>query len=252
MKLFTNKVILFLTFVLWAGACSDAEKPLDTPATAQKETIKKVEAVQVPAKKEEKPKTQKAAVKKQETLSEEKAVQLLKAWDEKLSTLNTYFEQTTAYDGVLISRSEGFLYYDKNKNFLRLDTLTDGTTIEQSAVTDKKTIIVLDENGKEVTTLSWEDWQQGQPNKALFDFGNYSRLLTQHTVALESQNEKQAVLALRPKEGEEYVLYLTLDKEDGFPQIITIVSDLMKTEATLSKTVKNKTLSDNIFGGFFK
>ena len=86
----------------------------------------------------------------------------------------------------------------------------------------------------------------------MFDFGNYSRLLTQHTVALESQNEKQAVLALRPKEGEEYVLYLTLDKKDGFPQIITIVSDLMKTEATLSKTVKNKTLSDNIFGGFFK
>ena len=124
----------------WYPWCDEAfekaekeEKPAKK-AAAKKPAAKKTTAKKAAAGEEEKPAkkvaakkpaakkvaVKKAAVKKQETLSEEKAVQLLKAWDEKLSTLNTYFEQTTAYDGVLISRSEGFLYYDKNTSLFSL------------------------------------------------------------------------------------------------------------------------------------
>ncbi len=176
----------------------------------------------------------------------------LKQWDKKLNTLETDFEQTTSYDGVEISRSQGKLFYDKPQNRLRLDTLNPQGEMEQSAVTDKKDIVILDENNQHVTTLSWADWQQGQPNQALFDFGNYTALVERHNASVQSQNAQTAVLVLTPKEGEEYTLYLTLSKKDHFPQTITIHSDLMVTRANLKNTHKNTPLPADVFGGFHK
>ena len=174
----------------------------------------------------------------------------LRAWDSNLQFLKTRFEQTTTYDGVPISKSQGMLFYDKNKNMLRLDTTdTDGKT-EQTAITDKKQILILDGQGHEITTLSWEEWQKGQPNQALFDFGNYTALLARHNVVGTGNNQ----LKLTPKEGEKYTLYLTLSQEDYFPQKIKIVSDLMETEAVLTDIQKNKPLAFDTFrqGGLFK
>ena len=178
------------------------------------------------------------------------AVINLKAWDKKLKFLKTNFEQTTSYDGVTVSKSQGTLYYDKEKNLLRLDTLDSDGKTEQSAVTDKKQILILDGQGNEITTLSWQEWQQGQPNQALFDFGNYTALLARHNAKLQENN----VLLLTPKEGEEYTLYLTLDKDDYFPRVIKIVSDLTVTEADLTNTQKNNTLPFDTFraGGLFQ
>lgn len=172
----------------------------------------------------------------------------LKQWDKKLNTLKTNFTQTTQYDGVQISASSGTLFYQKNGNLLRLDTFTPDGTLDQSALTDKKTILILDGNGQPITTLSWEDWQQGQPNQALFDFGNYTALLDKHNVTLIHPY----VLQLTPKEGDSYSLFLTLSKEDYFPQTIKIISDLLVTQADLTHTSKNQPLDNTTFGGFNK
>ncbi len=184
------------------------------------------------------------------TLYPGEVVNRVKAWDKKLQFLKTNFTQTAQYDGVPVSKSVGVLYYDKDKNLLRLDTGDGEGHLDQSAVTDKQKILILDGQGREITTVSWAEWQQGQPNQALFDFGNYTALLARHNAVLK----EPYLLELTPKEGENYTLYLTLDPADYFPTKIKIVADLMQTEAVLSGTQKNQPLAFDTFraGGLFK
>lgn len=184
----------------------------------------------------------------QKTLYPGEVVLRLKQWDKKLNTLKTNFTQTTQYDGVQISASGGTLFYQKDGNLLRLDTFSPDGELDQSALTDKKDILILDNNGQQITTLSWTQWQQGQPNQALFDFGNYTALLDKHNVTLTSPYELQ----LTPKEGESYSLFLTLSQADYFPTTIKIVSDLLVTQADLTNTSKNQPLDKTTFGGFNK
>lgn len=259
MKPSINNILLAALLACCLAACSDEkpqpapteEKPQQTAAAPVQPAPAKPVAEKAPAPKPTpiKPQPQpKPAV----TYTAEQLAQRLKEWDKKLNTLSTRFEQTTSYDGVQVSRSQGTLSYDRERNLLRLDTLTRTGETEQSAVTNKKEIIILDETGAHVTTLSWADWQQGQPNQALFDFGNYTDLVDKHNAAVQSQTPQEAVLLLTPKEGEEYELYLTLGKEDFFPVSIAVKSDLMLTRADLSAARKNQPLSDDTFGGFFK
>ncbi len=264
MKPFISKFLFIICGCVVLAACSPKEEPsmpaIEETVTVEEEvlppTAQKLDTPQGPAEivqpAEEttaKP-AETAAAKTAKTLYPNEAVIRVKAWDDKLKFLKTRFEQTTTYDGVPVSKSQGVLYYDKDKNLLRLDTLdTDGKT-DQTAVTDKQKILILDGQGREITTLSWTEWQQGQPNQALFDFGNYTALLARHNAALQEPH----VLALTPKEGEKYTLYLTLDPKDSFPTNIKIVSDLMVTEAALLDIQKNQPLPFNTFraGGLFK
>lgn len=171
----------------------------------------------------------------------------LAAWDNNLQTLQTRFSQISEYDGMLISQSQGRIFYQKNGPKLRLDTL-DGESVLQTAQTDKKKIYILDEKGKDISTVSWKDWLAGQLNQALFDFGNYTQLLKKHAVSVQSVTDKQAVLRLAAKNKEDsYTLYVTVGAEDCFPQEITLESDLMKTTASLSKTQRNHPLEKTIF-----
>ena len=161
-------------------------------------------------------------------------------WDKKLTTLNTAFEQTTSYDGVVISRSHGKLFFQAQGQLLRLDTLNDEEKTEQTAVTDKKVLRILDASGKEITAMPWAEWVNGQPNKALFDFGHYTALLQAHQATVFDSTPQRTVLKLLPKDKSAgYTLYLLLDGKDYFPQSIIIESDLMKTQADLKHTVKN-------------
>ncbi len=170
-------------------------------------------------------------------------------WDTHLHTLQTYFVQTTEYDGTPISTSEGRIYYQQNGPKLRLDTL-ENKVPTQTALTDKKQIYVLDEKGKEITKVSWNEWLLGQPNQALFDFGNYTQLLQKHTVLVQEIGTKTVTLRLSPKQtGDNYTLYVRIDKETCFPQSITIESDLMQTKATLSNTKVNAALPKDLFKG---
>lgn len=252
MKPSINKLFLAALLAATLAACSD-DKPTPAPEAPQPQAAQEVSAPVIPAPKEQPKPAEKPAPAPQQnvTYSAQTLARRLKEWDKKLNTLSTRFTQTTSYDGVQVSRSQGTLSYDRANNFLRLDTLTPQDEVEQSAVTNKKEIIILDETGAHVTTLSWADWQQGQPNQALFDFGNYTALVDKHHAAVKSQTPQEAVLVLTPKEGEEYELYLTLSKRDFFPTEITIKSDLMVTKAQLSAARKNAPLAENIFGGFF-
>lgn len=252
MKPFINKGLCAVSACLVLAACSQKEEP-QKPAEVT-ETIVVEETVlpptaQKPAEvKETTPAPQAQITAK--TLYPNEALINVKAWDKKLKFLKTRFEQTAQYDGVPVSKSQGILYYDRDKQLLRLDTTNADGKTEQSAITDKKQIIILDGQGHEVTTLSWQEWQQGQPNQALFDFGNYTALLARHNVKLK----EPYLLELTPKEGGNYTLYLTLSKEDYFPQKIKIVSDLMETEAVLTDVQKNTPLAFDTFrqGGLFK
>lgn len=171
------------------------------------------------------------------------------AWDNKLTTLRTRFNQMTEYDGTLISQSRGQITYAKDGPKLRLDNL-EGEAVSQSALTDKKQIYILDERGKEISKISWAAWLNGQPNQALFDFGNYTELLAKHTFTIQEKNAEQAVLKLSPKTPEEnYTLYITVRADNCFPKQISIESDLMKTTAVLSNSQLNQTLPTDIFKG---
>lgn len=259
MKLFINRLTSVLSVGILLAACS--AKPEEQPAQVMEEET--VTLIQTPLQQpvvqpqeeqkvapvEEKKSTQQTVQPKKTLYPNEVLIQV-KAWDQKLKFLKTRFEQTSEYDGVPISKSQGTLFYDKAKNLLRLDTLNGDGDTEQSAITDKKQILILDGQGREITTLAWNEWQQNQPNQALFDFGNYAALLARHNATLK----EPYLLELTPKEGEQYTLYLTLSEADYFPTTIKIVSDLMVTEAKLSDIQKNKTLAFDTFraGGLFK
>ncbi len=265
MKLSINKFLLCAGACLVLVACSSKpeEQPVQksTPKTQHKvEEITETPAPKVTQaeQKQAAPKPQQASSKPAEktisqttkTLYPNEVLNNVKNWDQKLKFLKTHFEQTSEYDGVPISKSQGTLFYDKDKNLLRLDTLSVDGDVEQTAITDKKQILILDGKGNEITTLSWQEWQQGQPNQALFDFGNYTALLARHNAVLK----EPYLLELTPKEGEPYTLYLTLSEKDYFPTNIKIASDLMVTEAKLTDTQKNATLAFDTFraGGLFK
>lgn len=249
MKPFINNLLIGMSVGLMLAACSSKEEPQDQlPVIAETEIVQDpvlpatAQAVSAPVvTQEEKPVP---------STSANQGILNVKAWDQKLKFLTTHFEQVSQYDGVQISKSHGALYYDKAKNLLRLDTLNDEDKPEQTAITDKQQILILDGEGREVTTLSWAEWQQGQPNQALFDFGNYTALLARHHVI----EKEPYVLELTPKNGGNYTLYLTLSREDYFPTHIKIISDLMQTEATLANTQKNQPLAFDTFrlGGLFK
>ncbi len=169
------------------------------------------------------------------------------AWDKNMHTLQTDFTQTTEYDGVQISRSQGRIYYRQAGTRLRLDNL-DGGQITQSALTDKKQIYVLDEKGKRVTQVAWQEWLSGQPNQALFDFGRYTALLARHRTEEFSRSDGQVILRLTPKtQPAEYVLYVTLDEKTCFPQTLAVQADLIKTTALLTDPVLNADLKKDLF-----
>lgn len=268
MKRYISSVILSCLLGICVGGCSSKEQeqpasaPLNEPETIVVEELPAAQPaepapVQQPATQPTpepaKAPAQPAAPKNtssSKTLYPGEVLTRVKNWDQKLKFLKTNFTQVTSYDGVPVSTSQGVLYYDKAKNLLRLDTVnTDGKT-DQTAITDKKQILILDGQGNEVTTLSWQEWQQGQPNQALFDFGNYTALLARHNATLKEPH----LLELTPKEGEKYILYLTLSEKDYFPTTIKIVADLMQTQATLFDTQKNEVLPFETFraGGLFK
>ena len=255
MKQYINKFACALGACVWLVACSQKDEAPKKVAEVTETVVVEETVLPSTAEKlnEEKPAETKPApqpVAAAKTLYPGEVLTQLKAWDKKLQFLKTRFEQTTQYDGVPVSQSQGMLYYDRDKNMLRLDTTnTDGKT-EQSAVTDKKQILILDGQGHEITTLAWDEWQQGQPNQALFDFGNYTALLARHNAVLK----EPYLLELTPKEGEKYTLYLMLSEKDYFPTHIKISSDLMQTEAVLTDTQKNEPLDFDTFrqGGLFK
>lgn len=255
MKPFINNLLVLGIGAMIAGGCSSKES--EPASTSQLPVIEVIEQPVIPTEPAPAPKPvpeSKAApvppVKtvSAPTLTEQETVSRFNQWDQKLLSLKTSFVQTTEYDGVQVSQSKGILFYNKEHQLLRLDTLGEDGNVEQSAITNKKDILILDESGKHVTTLSWQEWQQGQANQALFDFGNYTALIERHHVKRTQPHQ----LVLTPKEGDPYTLYVTLSEKDFFPTELKIESDLLVTRAQLQQTQKNQPLDLTLFGGFVK
>lgn len=192
---------------------------------------------------------QKPAAAKASAAADEQKIILEKfaAWDGNLKTLSLSFEQATSFEGTEISASSGRLY--KKDNNIRLDTLQKGK-VTQSAVTDKKIIKILDEKGKLITQLSWQEWQAAQANKALFDFGNYKEVLKTHKVKEFGKTEGGYKLVLTPAAspaGESYLLEFLLNDKDYFPMQIAVSNGGTKTQTVLNDIRKNIKLDERIF-----
>ncbi len=231
-------MLLFVGVI--AAGCSHAKPAQDTSSVAAPSAETAALAVATPVVTP----TPKPSIPKAYVPSTDETIERLKEWDKNLHFLRTDFTQVTSYDGVEISRSKGRLFYQQDKRLLRLDTQDSDGTLIQSAVTDRKNLFMFDNKHHLITQLSWQEWQQSQPNQALFDFGNYTDLLNRHHI----QAVRPHYFALTPKSGNGYTLYLTLSAQDAFPTAIKLVSDGVTTQADLINTQKNKTLPQNIFG----
>lgn len=219
MKRFTNKILPFVCLCVCAVAGVCAEAGAKPAAESQKAAAPKDYAA------------------------------CFAEWDGKMHTLQIAFSQITEYDGIEVSRSAGRIFYRREGRRLRLDNL-DGDAVTQSALTDRKIILILDEKGKKISELDWNEWLSGQPNRALFDFGNYTDLLARHEVSVFERKGDLVILRLTPKQKtEDYVLYAALGAEDCFPVYLTLQSDLVKTTASLSDRKLNAALKKDVFKG---
>lgn len=189
---------------------------------------------------------QKPAVCDLKKINAERALAGLVAWDAKLKTLKADFEQATDFEGTPISSSEGKIY--KQDNNIRLDTFENGA-LAQSAVTDKKTIKIKDGQGDLITSLAWNEWSEGQTNKALFDFGNYGKVVKEHKVKSFNCAGKSYDLVLTPlKDGpESYELSFKLNPEDFFIEEISLQNQGVRTKTTLKNVKKNIKFKESLF-----
>ena len=276
MRRFINSVLFICCAAFLLGGCSD-NKPSTEKAVAstneaalvasdadqkeelviaEKSTLEKQEKTEKQAAEKPAPVAKQTTEKVPAVAAKDNVVQpakdypvCLAAWDERLNTLQTYFTQTTEYDGISISQSLGRIFYEKSGPKLRLDSLEENV-VTQTALTDQKKIYILDEKGKEISNVSWEDWLAGQPNQALFDFGHYAQLLAKHQVQTQNIEGQTVTLRLTPTDKQQqYVLYLLLDKSDCFPRSIIIEAELMKTSAVLRDPTFNAQLDKDTFKG---
>jgi|GEM_PF-2319083 len=185
---------------------------------------------------------------KQQAAAQDKAVAGLKAWDGKLTSLSTSFEQKTTYDGADVSSSSGKLFFAK-PNKIRLEGFNADGKTTQITLTDKKKIKIFDANMKLVKTYKWKEWFDGQSNKALFDFGNYAALFKNNDVTnFEDNKDGTATLTLEPVARDQKI-FITVSQTNYFPTAIAVEVDQMLTTTTLNDTVINGEQPDNLFQG---
>lgn len=177
-------------------------------------------------------------------ITQETAVKKFIEWDKQLNALDTFYEQETSFEGTLISKTFGHLI--KLGQNIRLETLEEGK-ITQYALTDKEIIHIFSEKGNMIMQMPWESWQKSQQNKALFDFGNYEKILENHKIENFEISENGYLLVLTPKEGEIYTLSFLLNKHNFFPKEINLSNEGVTSKTTLQKTKINKNVSKEIF-----
>ena len=181
---------------------------------------------------------------KAKPLTQKEVIQKFISWDKNLKTLDTFYTQETSFEGTLISKSDGHLL--KMGPILRLETLEENK-LTQYALTDKKFIDIYDANSNLIMKMPWENWQQTQQNKSLFDFGNYAKILEDHKVISFEEKEQGYYLILTPKEGPSYNLTFLLDKKTFFPKEINLLSEGVNSKTILQKTKINPNLKEEIF-----
>lgn len=193
------------------------------------------------------PKTVKVTAAQQNAADQAAVLNSFVAWDKNLKTLKTDYDQITTFEGTEISSSQGRIY--KKDNNIRLDSLENGK-VTQSAITNKNVIKIIDADGSLITSLTWAEWQAAQPNKALFDFGNYAKILKSHKLKIfeKEKDSYKIIFDSIPPSGEDgYELEFVLDGKDFFPREISISSQGIKTRTVLKDTNKNVELKESVF-----
>lgn len=238
------KNIILTAFLIFSASllsAADKTSPKAEPKT-NNQTLREESARKAPVKKGQalSPETVRGA------FTAKQALEGLVAWDEKLKTLQASFTQSTDFEGTPISSSEGKIY--KQGQNIRLDTFENGA-LSQSALTDKKIIKIKDEQGRIITTMPWADWEAGQTNKALFDFGNYGEVVKNHKIKDFSELRDGLVLTLIPTDEQAggYELSFKLDPKDFFVKEISLENEGVKTTTVLKETKKNIKLKESIF-----
>ncbi|WP_428897414.1 Outer membrane lipoprotein-sorting protein [Parelusimicrobium proximum] len=178
----------------------------------------------------------------------------IKKWDVKLVSLSTDFTQATYFEDVLITSSKGRLYYKKaaaSGGLLKLEQIDADGAVAQIANTNKKIIRMTDGKGEHIMDQSWDAWAKDQPNKALFDFGNYTYLINENQVTDVQKTDGGNIVTLEPKNATKrsYSLKMLVGA-DYFPKEISVESEGMVTAAKLTNTKINPKIEDDFFGDF--
>jgi outer membrane lipoprotein carrier protein len=171
----------------------------------------------------------------------------LKAWDDRLETLQADFTQEVNFkEAGLRQNIEGTLRYAK-PNLLRIEHVKPS---RQVVVTDKADIWIYKPEDKQAVRTSWDAWRrtQDQNFSGILDFGNYSALTARNRTALSGGKDGQPwKITFTPRSGAAYSLTLTLDPADYFPLEAELTVDSTVITTRLLAPKKNGPLDKELF-----
>lgn len=171
----------------------------------------------------------------------------LKAWDDRLETLQADFTQEVNFkEAGLKQNIEGTLRYAK-PNLLRIEHVKPS---RQVVVTDKADIWIYKPEDKQAVRTSWDAWRrtQDQNFSGILDFGNYSPLTARNRTAVSGGKDGRPwKITFTPRSGAAYSLTLTLDPADYFPSEAELTVDSTVITTRLLAPVKNGPLDKEIF-----
>lgn len=171
------------------------------------------------------------------------ALEQLKLWDEKLTTLKANFEQEVIFKNADIKRKiTGAVTY-KKPNLLKIEHFSPR---KQLVITDRKKIFIYKPDEKEAYEADWEAWKKNLDNSlgALLDFGNYSSLSEKNSAELYEEKDAWRLELRSKKDPSAYVLKLFLSRDDFFPAgaSLEVGDSLIKTR--LLSVEKNSEIKD--------
>ncbi|OGS56528.1 MAG: hypothetical protein A3J79_14675 [Elusimicrobia bacterium RIFOXYB2_FULL_62_6] len=176
------------------------------------------------------------------------ALSELMKWDDALFSLRARFTQEFDFaEAGLKQHIEGALDY-KKPDFLRIEHIKPA---RQIVYTDKTDLWVYKPEDSQVLKTSWAAWKSSQNNNlsGILDFGNYSALTRQNTVAVSTAaGSPYITVTFTPKsETQNYKLSLTLSATDYFPAGASLTVDKTVITTTLESVERNIPIDDSVF-----
>lgn len=174
------------------------------------------------------------------------ALEKLKSWDEKLTSLKANFEQEVVFKNADIKRKISGTVTYKKPNLLKIEHFSPK---KQLIITDRKKIFIYKPQEKEAYEADWEAWKKNLDNSlgALLDFGNYSSLSEKNSAELYEEKDAWRLELRGKKDPSAYVLKLFLSRDDFFPlgASLEVGDSMIKTR--LVSVEKNAEIKDSEF-----
>lgn len=163
-------------------------------------------------------------------------------YDEFIDTLTIKFTQVNYFDDTKLSTNKGILYFDKKRDLIRVDSLDVFDELEQYAIANGKTIKIYDKKNKLITQTDWKTWYENQPNKFLFDFGNYGDILVYYKLTEHTDYHLEFVDLADKNQKVEFDL-----TKKYFPKVIRVMGDDITNVIFLTKTEINESINKGVF-----